>query len=80
MQPKTIQLPSQKIAYYESAGTGSPVMLIHGNSASGGSFRHQIENEFGRKHRVVAMDLPATVTATPPETWPRTACLAMHRW
>jgi pimeloyl-ACP methyl ester carboxylesterase len=58
MQPKTIQLPSQTIAYYESAGTGSPVMLIHGNSASGRVFQPQLESEFGRKHRVIAMDLP----------------------
>jgi pimeloyl-ACP methyl ester carboxylesterase len=58
MKSKMLQLPSQKIAYYESQGTGPAVLLIHGNSSSGLAYRHQIESPLGAKYRLVAMDLP----------------------
>jgi len=58
MQPKTLQISSQKIVYYESSGTGPAIMLIHGNSSSGLSYRHQIHSSLGEKYRVVAIDLP----------------------
>lgn len=58
MQPKTLLLGSQKISYYESAGSGTPIMLIHGNSSSGRVFQPQLEGEPGKKHRIVAIDLP----------------------
>lgn len=58
MGPKTLQLPSQKIAYYESPGTGSSVILVHGNSSSGLSFQRQINGSLGEKHRLIAIDLP----------------------
>ncbi len=58
MQPKTLQLESHKISYYESDGTGDPILLIHGNSSSGRVFQHQLDSEFGRKYHVVAIDLP----------------------
>lgn len=58
MQPQTLQLPTQKITYYESKGTASPIMLVHGNSASGRTFQKQIESDFGKTHRLVAIDLP----------------------
>ena len=58
MQPQILLLPTQKIAYYESSGTGSPVMFIHGNSSSGRTFQKQLESTFGETHRLVAIDLP----------------------
>ena len=58
MQPKTLQLESQRISYYESDGSGAPIMFIHGNSSSGRVFQHQLEGELGKKHRVIAIDLP----------------------
>ena len=58
MKHQFVQLPTQKIAYYESAGNGRPVMLIHGNSASGLSYQKQLNSAFGETYRVVAMDLP----------------------
>ncbi|MEM7034293.1 MAG: alpha/beta hydrolase [Chloroflexota bacterium] len=58
MQPKILQLPSQKIAYYESSGTGPAVMLIHGNSSSGLSYQHQINSPLGETYRLIAIDLP----------------------
>ncbi|MCA9936059.1 MAG: alpha/beta hydrolase [Ardenticatenaceae bacterium] len=58
MQMKKLQLASQTVAYYESGGDGQPVLLIHGNSASGLTFRHQLESELGNTHRLIALDLP----------------------
>ncbi len=58
MRLQILQLSSQKIAYYESSGAGSPVMFIHGNSASGRTFQKQLESTFGETHRLVAIDLP----------------------
>lgn len=65
MQQKTLQLGSQEISYYESGGTGHPIMLVHGNSSSGRVFRHQLEDELGREYRVVAVDLPGHGDSAP---------------
>ncbi|PWV47665.1 alpha/beta fold hydrolase [Chitinophaga sp. S165] len=41
--------------YYESYGTGEPLLLLHGNSQSIGSFAPQIP-AFAQKYRVIAVD------------------------
>jgi len=41
--------------YYETYGEGAPLLLIHGNGESIGSFKGQI-GDFSRHHRVIAMD------------------------
>ena len=41
--------------YYETYGAGAPLLLIHGNGESIGSFKGQI-GEFATHHRVIAMD------------------------
>jgi pimeloyl-ACP methyl ester carboxylesterase len=41
--------------YYESYGAGAPLLLIHGNGESIGSFKGQI-GQFASHHRVIAMD------------------------
>lgn len=58
MEPKTVQVNSHTIAYYESAGKGRPALLVHGNSCSRLSYRRQLESPLGQKHRIVAIDLP----------------------
>lgn len=58
MRTQTVQVNSHTIAFYESAGTGRAVLLVHGNSSSGLSFRHQLNSPLGKKHRLVAIDLP----------------------
>ncbi|MCB8945382.1 MAG: alpha/beta hydrolase [Ardenticatenaceae bacterium] len=58
MQPKFLQLSGQKVAYYESEGTAVPIMLIHGNSASGLTYQHQLNSTLGQTHRIIAIDLP----------------------
>lgn len=65
MQSQTLQVGSQKIAYYSSAGKGSAALLVHGNSASALSFRHQLESPLGDKFRLVAMDLPGHGQSAP---------------
>lgn len=58
MEARMIEVGGQRVAVYESGGTGTAVMLIHGNSASSETFKAQLTGDFGRKYRVVAMDLP----------------------
>lgn len=58
MQKQTVQINSHTITFYESTGTGRAALLVHGNSSSGLSFRHQLESPLGKKHRLVAIDLP----------------------
>ena len=41
--------------YYETYGHGTPLLLIHGNGESIGSFKEQI-GAFAKHHRVIAMD------------------------
>ena len=41
--------------YYETYGSGEPLLLIHGNGASIASFKAQIEY-FRKRYRVIAMD------------------------
>src|SRR5262245_56033428 len=41
--------------YYESYGQGDPLLLIHGNGASIGTFGAQIDH-FRTRYRVIAMD------------------------
>jgi pimeloyl-ACP methyl ester carboxylesterase len=41
--------------YYETYGEGAPLLLIHGNGESIGSFKKQI-GDFAIHHRVIAMD------------------------
>ena len=41
--------------YYETYGHGTPLLLIHGNGESIGSFKEQI-GDFAKRHRVIAMD------------------------
>jgi pimeloyl-ACP methyl ester carboxylesterase len=65
MQSQTLQIGSQTIAYYQSAGKGPAALLVHGNSASGFSFRHQLESPLGEKFRLVAIDLPGHGQSAP---------------
>jgi pimeloyl-ACP methyl ester carboxylesterase len=46
------------IAVSESAGSGPPVLLIHGNSGCKEVFRNQMEGEIGARWRLIAFDLP----------------------
>jgi len=58
MEQNSIQLKDLKLNYYESKGSGHPIVLIHGNSSSGLTFEKQINGSLGDRHRVIAIDLP----------------------
>jgi pimeloyl-ACP methyl ester carboxylesterase len=58
MVTRTLQVEGLQVTYHESAGRGPGAILIHGNSSSGMTFRHQLEGELGTRYRLVALDLP----------------------
>lgn len=58
MQQKQLEINGQHIAYYESTGTGHPVLFVHGNSLSGSCFSRQLESSLGSRFRCIAIDLP----------------------
>jgi len=47
-----------RLAYRESAGSGLPVLMIHGNSTCREVFRNQLDGAIGGVHRCIAFDLP----------------------
>jgi pimeloyl-ACP methyl ester carboxylesterase len=60
MPPNAYTLETSHAAIHvaESGGDGPAALLIHGNSASNGFFRHQLESEIGAQYRLIAIDLP----------------------
>ena len=46
------------IAIEQSTGTGSPLLLIHGNSSCKEVFRNQMQGSIGATFQCIAMDLP----------------------
>ncbi len=66
----TIDTSHGKIAVRQSSGTGTPVLLIHGNSSSGAVFRNQLDGPIGDRYRLIAPDLPGhgdSADATDPD-------------
>lgn len=53
-----LQTSHATIAVSESGGSGPPVLLIHGNSSCKEVFRNQMDGAIGRRHRLIAIDLP----------------------
>lgn len=58
MATQILTIEGIAIAVRESAGTGSPIVLVHGNSSSGLTFSKLIDGPLGQRHRVIALDLP----------------------
>ena len=48
----------QRIAVHDNGGAGPALVLVHGNSSSSRVWRHCFEGALGRRHRLVAIDLP----------------------
>jgi pimeloyl-ACP methyl ester carboxylesterase len=53
-----IQLGAQSVAYLQSASTGRPIVLVHGNSCSSKAWARQFEGALAAKYRLIAIDLP----------------------
>lgn len=54
------------VAYIDSGGTGSPVVLIHGLSSYMGFWEYQVP-AFAERHRVLALDLPGYGASSRPD-------------
>ncbi|HEV3043011.1 MAG TPA: alpha/beta fold hydrolase [Roseiarcus sp.] len=50
--------PTGSLAYHETPGSGRPVVLVHGNSASSKAYIRQLTAPLGQSRRLVAFDLP----------------------
>ncbi|WP_203927963.1 alpha/beta fold hydrolase [Virgisporangium ochraceum] len=65
----TVAVDGQTVAYRESAGSGRPVVFVHGNSSSSKTWLPLLGGDLGRKYRCVAVDLPGHGDS-PPATDP----------
>ena len=54
------------IAFIDSGGEGTPIVLIHGLSSSMGFWEYQVE-ELAKTHRVLALDLPGYGASSRPD-------------
>lgn len=55
---RTVETRHGNVAISETAGSGHPVLMVHGNSSCRDVFRHQVESELGARYRIITMDLP----------------------
>jgi pimeloyl-ACP methyl ester carboxylesterase len=60
-----ITVGGQRIAYRKSAGDGRPVVFVHGNSSSAGTWQPLLDGAFGREYRCLALDLPGHGDSAP---------------
>ncbi|MGW4116895.1 alpha/beta fold hydrolase [Actinosynnema sp. NPDC004786] len=58
MAQKSVTVGEQELVYRESSGTGRTVVLVHGNSSSGRTWRALVDGPFGERFRCLALDLP----------------------
>lgn len=58
MRNRVLNTSHADIAVSETAGTGLPVLMIHGNSSCKEVFVNQLESPMGEVHRMIAFDLP----------------------
>jgi pimeloyl-ACP methyl ester carboxylesterase len=58
MKTGAFQSVAGAIAFQESAGSGRPIVLVHGNSASSRAYLRQLASPLGARRRLVAFDLP----------------------
>lgn len=65
LRPIQLQIGAQKIAGYESPGTGRPILLVHGNSSSSRIWQRQLQGALGAKYRLIAIDLPGHGASSP---------------
>ncbi len=58
LRPAFIQIQQYRIAYYVSAGQGTPVLFIHSDSLSAQTFINLFNHALAQKYYFVALDLP----------------------
>jgi pimeloyl-ACP methyl ester carboxylesterase len=62
---RSVAVGDQLIACTESAGTGRPVVFVHGNSSSARVWRPLLASGFGDRFRCLAFDLPGHGRSAP---------------
>jgi pimeloyl-ACP methyl ester carboxylesterase len=62
---RSVDIGGQEIAYLQSTGDGRAVILVHGNSCSARTWRPLLDGSFGRRFRVLALDLPGHGRSAP---------------
>jgi pimeloyl-ACP methyl ester carboxylesterase len=65
MHTATVDVDGQHIGYLASAGTGRPVVLVHGNSMSARTWRDILDGPLGQRYRCLALDLPGHGDSAP---------------
>lgn len=55
---RTIRTPQGGVRISQSAGTGLPILMIHGQGASRKVFARQFDSPLAEAHRLIAVDLP----------------------
>ena len=65
LRPIHLQISAQKIAGFESPGTGRSILLVHGNSSSCRIWQKQLQGSLGAKYRLIAIDLPGHGASSP---------------
>jgi pimeloyl-ACP methyl ester carboxylesterase len=65
MDSSDLSIDGQQIAYRQSSGTGRPVILVHGNSASSGTWEGVLAGPVGQRYRCLAPDLPGHGRSAP---------------
>jgi pimeloyl-ACP methyl ester carboxylesterase len=62
---RAVEVGEQRIAYVASAGTGRPVVFVHGNSSSARVWHPLLAGAFGNRFRCLAFDLPGHGRSAP---------------
>ncbi|MFB9966478.1 alpha/beta fold hydrolase [Sinosporangium siamense] len=60
-----VRIADQDIAFTTSAGSGRPVVFVHGNSSSARVWRPLLTGAFGERFRCLALDLPGHGRSAP---------------
>ena len=56
--------------FFEEAGSGTPLLLLHTAGADSRQFRHLLnDDELTANFRIVAFDMPWHGRSTPPDGW-----------
>ncbi|MGW4487102.1 alpha/beta fold hydrolase [Amycolatopsis sp. NPDC004368] len=62
---QTLDAGGRRIAYRTSSGSGPAVVFVHGNSSSSAAWAGVLDSPFGRRFRVLALDLPGHGESAP---------------
>lgn len=71
MKGQFVDLPGVHLWYLDSGGDGTPVVMLHANTGTSESWRHQFEPLIKAGYRVIAFDRRGRGKSTPADTGPQ---------